>query len=114
MMEALYPIPINLNSWILLINSLIAAIVLVFSMFTLSISLLLTMVFLGSSQAESTITVLTIAVLIPTGLIVIFSLKIIHRIYDRLCRILPKQSLNTKDHSRHRYITTITTLDTRG
>jgi hypothetical protein len=86
------------NIRILLINSVIAAIVLIFFISVLSTSLFLTMIFLRAIQTESIVIVLTIAALIPAGLTVIFSLKVLARTYNRLYYLLLKQSLDTKDH----------------
>jgi hypothetical protein len=93
-----YTSGVNRSIRILLVNSLIAAMVLLFFISVLSISLLLTMMLLRSSQTESIMIVLTIAALIPAGLTVIFSLKVLGRTYDRLYCLLLKQSLDTKDH----------------
>jgi hypothetical protein len=86
------------NIRILLVNSVIAAIVLIFFISVLSTSLFLTMIFLRAIQTESIVIVLTIAALIPAGLTVIFSLKVLGRTYNRLYYLLLKQSLDTKDH----------------
>jgi hypothetical protein len=86
------------NIRILLINSVIAAIVLIFFISVLSTSLFLTMISLRAIQTESIVIVLTIATLIPAGLTVIFFLKVLGRTYNRLYYLLLKQSLDTKDH----------------
>src|SRR5918992_3334804 len=86
------------NIRILLINSVIAAIVLIFFISVLSTSLFLTMIFLRAIQTESVVIVLMITALIPAGLTVIFSLKVLGRTYNRLYYLLLKQSLDTKDH----------------
>lgn len=86
----------EMNGRVLKLHSIIAIMVLLFFIFVLGISLLLTMVFLRSNEGAFAITVLVAAALISSLLTFIFSIKVLGSLYDKLYHLLSIKS--SSDH----------------
>jgi len=79
---------IEMNGRLLIMHSIIAIIVLLFFIIVLCSSLLLTMVFLRWNQGAFSITLLVSGALISSLLTIIFSVKVVSKLYDKLHRLL--------------------------